>query len=104
MRPEPFDHLLVPADPDAIELERRKARQLKLTPWWKNRLGEGKCAYCGHRFSPGALTMDHVTPLVRGGRTTRGNCVPACRACNRMKSNLPAEEWKAYLDRLQNGR
>ena len=26
--------------------------------------------------------MDHVVPLVRGGRSTRGNVVPACKTCN----------------------
>ena len=29
--------------------------------------------------------MDHVVPLARGGRSTRGNVVPCCRECNQAK-------------------
>ncbi|MBF0424447.1 MAG: HNH endonuclease [Magnetococcales bacterium] len=92
-----MDHLLIPADAEQMASERRKAKMLKRSQWWKNRIGEGKCAYCGQRTPPDALTMDHVQPLIRGGRSTRGNCVPACRTCNEKKQNLPAEAWKAYL-------
>jgi len=31
--------------------------------------------------------MDHVVPLVRGGRSIRGNVVPACKACNSEKKH-----------------
>jgi 5-methylcytosine-specific restriction endonuclease McrA len=47
------------------------------------------CAYCGQ---PGTdtepLTLDHVVPLAKGGGTTAGNVVPACRACNERKADL----------------
>ncbi|MBF0124816.1 MAG: HNH endonuclease [Magnetococcales bacterium] len=88
------------ADPDQIERERRKARELRQSAWWKNRLATGQCAYCRGRFPPSELTMDHAVPLVRGGRTTRGNCVPACRSCNQAKQNLPAQEWLARMDSI----
>ena len=36
--------------------------------------------------------MDHIVPLVRGGRSTKGNVVPACKACNTGKKyRLPWE-------------
>jgi 5-methylcytosine-specific restriction endonuclease McrA len=42
--------------------------------------------------------MDHVVPVARGGRSVKGNVVPACVACNRSKSFLtPAER---ILDEL----
>ncbi len=44
--------------------------------------------------------MDHVVPLVRGGRSTRGNVVPACKACNSKKQLLLPVEWEEYLRRL----
>ena len=44
--------------------------------------------------------MDHVVPLGRGGRSTRGNVVPACKECNTRKKSLVPVEWQAYLDRL----
>jgi 5-methylcytosine-specific restriction endonuclease McrA len=44
--------------------------------------------------------MDHIVPLGRGGRSTRGNVVPACKACNtRKQSSLPVE-WAEYLRTL----
>jgi 5-methylcytosine-specific restriction endonuclease McrA len=38
------------------------------------------CAYCGSRAKP--ITMDHVIPRSRGGKTDFDNCVACCRACN----------------------
>lgn len=29
--------------------------------------------------------MDHLVPIVRGGKSTRGNVVPSCRECNSAK-------------------
>jgi 5-methylcytosine-specific restriction endonuclease McrA len=44
--------------------------------------------------------MDHQVPLGRGGRSTRGNVVPACKECNTNKKALVPLEWQAYLERL----
>lgn len=38
-----------------------------------------RCAYCGRRVK---LTMDHVTPISKGGSHTVQNVVPACISCN----------------------
>ena len=82
-------------DPDTertIRHERNKARELKKTPWWKNKLHQGICHYCGQQFSPDQLSMDHMVPLARGGKSTKGNIVVACRECNRKKKlDTPAE-------------
>lgn len=47
------------------------------------------CQYCGN---PANLTIDHVIPLSRGGRTTWDNVVTACRSCNGRKGNRTPEE------------
>lgn len=99
-----MDHLLIAADPDEMERERRKAKLLKQSAWWKNRLGEGKCTYCHARCSPKMLTMDHMLPLIRGGKTSKSNCVPACAECNRQKENLPPHEWRAILEQRETSR
>ncbi len=52
------------------------------------------CVYCGERFEPAALTVDHVEPRVKGGDNSAGNLVTACRVCNAEKGGAPA--W-AYL-------
>jgi hypothetical protein len=46
------------------------------------------CAYCG---APEATSLDHFIPLVRGGASVAGNCVPACHSCNVSKSRIPPD-------------
>jgi hypothetical protein len=48
------------------------------------------CAYCGSRAKP--ITMDHVIPRSRGGKTDFDNCVACCRACNHRKGALLPRE------------
>jgi len=52
------------------------------------------CQYCG---TPKALTIDHVVPVSRGGKSTFENCVTACRSCNNKKSNKLPSEVHMYL-------
>jgi len=82
----------VAADPAHLRREREKARELRASAWWQRRLQRGVCAYCGGKFAARELTMDHVVPVARGGRTTKGNVVASCKACNNRKKLLtPAE-------------
>jgi len=41
-----------------------------------------RCQYCQRRFSSAELSLDHVVPRSRGGRTTWDNIVSACLKCN----------------------
>lgn len=50
------------------------------------------CAYCGNRFGPATLEMEHVLPSSRGGRTVWQNVVAACRSCNQRKGNRAPED------------
>ena len=84
-----------------IRREREKARTLRKQNWWKNRIAKGVCHYCGNRFLPKELTLDHIVPLARGGHSTKGNCVPACKECNNQKKNLLPIEWEGYLRQLE---
>jgi 5-methylcytosine-specific restriction endonuclease McrA len=48
------------------------------------------CAYCGVKFPPRTMTLDHVTP--RRGQTAydrRDNLVLACKRCNTIKADKP---------------
>ena len=94
-----MEFLLEPDD-EVIRREREKARVLRQSNWWKNKLGQGRCHYCGGTFKAAELSMDHLVPVSRGGRSTRGNCVPACKECNNLKKNLLPLEWDEYLQRL----
>lgn len=88
-------------DEEQIRKERQKARELRKQNWWKNRIAKGRCHYCGKSVPPKELTLDHVVPVARGGRTTKGNCVPACKDCNNQKKNLLPMEWEDYLQHIQ---
>ena len=80
-----------------IKREKRKARELRATQWWKRRIAKGVCHYCGQNILPKDLTMDHIVPLGRGGKSTKGNLVTACKACNNAKKNLLPMEWEDYV-------
>jgi 5-methylcytosine-specific restriction endonuclease McrA len=88
-------------DEDHILREKEKARRLRQTHWWRQRIQKGVCHYCGRHVGPGQLTMDHVVPLSRGGKSKKGNLVPACKTCNSKKKYLLPVEWEAYLQDLE---
>ena len=92
--PEPFTIL---CDDTHIRREREKARALRQTEWWKRQCARGVCYYCHRRFTSSELTMDHIVPMVRGGKTTKGNVVPACKECNTKKKYLLPIEWEEYI-------
>lgn len=87
------DWLDIQADPVHVKREREKARELRKTDWWRAQIAAGVCHYCGKKVGAESLTLDHVIPVARGGRSTRGNCVPSCKDCNNRKKVLtPAEQ------------
>lgn len=72
--------------------EKEKARKLKKSQWWQAKLNAGACHYCGKQFKKSQLTMDHIVPLSRGGKSSKGNVVVSCRECNQNKKYYtPAE-------------
>jgi 5-methylcytosine-specific restriction endonuclease McrA len=44
--------------------------------------------------------MEHVIPLIRGGKSSKGNVVPACKDCNTKKKYLLPIEWEEYRKSL----
>ena len=53
------------------------------------------CQYCGSHED---LTLDHVMPRSRGGKTTWDNLTTACKRCNSRKGDLTPEEAKMPLN------
>ena len=84
-----------------VQKEKNKARQLRRSNWWRNKCARGECYYCGRNVGAPNLTMDHVVPLVRGGRSTKTNLVPACKECNSKKKYLLPMEWDEYINGLK---
>src|SRR3990172_1479324 len=89
------------ADDQHIKREKAKARELRNSQWWKRKRSTGFCNYCGGQFKPQELTMDHLIPIVRGGKSVQGNLVPACKECNNNKKYLLPMEWEEYLEALK---
>lgn len=48
-----------------------------------------RCQYCGTSRN---LTLDHVVPKARGGKTSWANLVTACKNCNTRKGDYMLEE------------
>ena len=97
MRAEPYLSAVTEAE---LRRERAKARALRASQWWKRRIAAGRCHYCSSQVGSRGLTMDHIVPLIRGGRSSRGNLAPACKECNNKKKSLLPVEWEEYLRRL----
>src|SRR6185312_6692374 len=50
------------------------------------------CQYCGNQFNKTHLTLDHVIPIVQGGKKCWENIVTACKPCNQRKGGrTPAQ-------------
>ena len=54
-----------------------------------------KCAYCGAKREK--LTIDHIIPKSRGGKTNFDNCVSSCKPCNNRKGGKTPREARMYL-------
>ena len=74
-------------DEKAIKREKEKGRTLRHSQWWQARLSAGICHYCGKTFKREELTMDHVVPLSRSGKSVKGNVVVSCKPCNSEKKH-----------------
>jgi 5-methylcytosine-specific restriction protein A len=84
-----------------ISDEKRKARVLRNSSWWRRKRSSGVCYYCGRKFKPHELTMDHLIPLSRGGTSERFNIVPSCKECNNRKKYLLPAEWDDYINTIK---
>ena len=97
---EPVKPFAINLEEEDIKRERRKARELRMSQWWKRRCAKGVCYYCGCLVPPKELTMDHVVPIARGGRSTKSNVVPSCKDCNNKKKQFLPMEWDEYLNNI----
>ncbi len=97
MLEESGDHLHTPSTqipvPSVIRLKRMVKRpQSRAALNRRNILRRDRytCQYCGRQG--GELTVDHILPKSRGGRSTWENLVTACRTCNLKKGGRTPEE------------
>jgi 5-methylcytosine-specific restriction enzyme A len=85
-------HYIETVDPSHVKREKAKAREMRASSWWKQQAGKGICYHCEQKFPKEELTMDHLIPLSRGGRSSKKNIVVSCKQCNSLKKNLTVAE------------
>jgi len=96
-----MDPYFIFADESVLKKERARARKIRASQWWKRKTAIGTCHYCKENFLPAELTMDHIIPVGRGGKSEKFNLVPCCKACNTQKSNLLPSEWEDYMETIR---
>lgn len=88
------------AIPEIVRLNQYNKVPFKELSFSKNNLYQRDnytCQYCGIRPTREDLTIDHIMPRSRGGKTNWENCVVACRRCNKMKANHLLRDVKLNL-------
>lgn len=79
------------------------------------RMYDGRCAYCGKAIEYKDMQVDHIVPKNRGmysrwdekqgkfvvtqGEDSLNNYMPACRACNFRKRDMPLEQFREEVKR-----
>ena len=93
----PSFNLLVPEVIRLLNYHRMPPRSVKFNRRNIYLRDDFTCQYCGKRPAREELTIDHITPRSRGGRSTWDNVTLACMRCNVVKSNRTPEEAKMRL-------
>jgi 5-methylcytosine-specific restriction endonuclease McrA len=63
----------------------------------------GRCGYCGDdtrnrkQRSGKRPTIDHMTPVARGGTDSHSNLLLCCRDCNSRKADRTVDEFRQHL-------
>ncbi|MCX6125536.1 MAG: HNH endonuclease signature motif containing protein [Proteobacteria bacterium] len=85
-----------------IKREKAAARELRMSRWWQNLIANRPpCHYCQVSLTKLEATMDHVVPLVHGGKSTKGNIVIACKPCNNAKKDRLLMDWDTFRNQDQ---
>lgn len=84
-----------PEKPREYKLKRRARLEnngtYKILEKELKRLYASPCFYCG---GVDRIEADHIIPVIKGGRHSIGNLVPACRWCNASKGYRLLADWK----------
>jgi len=61
---------------------------------------DNTCQYCGNKCQKKYLTLDHVIPKSKGGRSSWNNVVTCCNPCNSKKKDRLIKElgWKLFKE------
>ena len=65
------DFYFTPATDAHKKKEKAKAKALRESLWWRQLVGKGTCYHCELKFKSTELTMDHLIPISRGGKSDK---------------------------------
>ena len=83
------------AIPDVVQLlrfDRMPRQEVKFSRGNIYIRDRNRCQYCGRKFPTSDLSLDHVIPISRGGKSTWENVVCACLNCNVRKGSKLVHE------------
>ncbi len=60
-----------------------------------------RCFYCHKRTTKKGRSVDHLTPVYRGGTNDIGNLVPCCRYCNLARGPMDYYEFKEWREKKE---
>lgn len=87
-----------PSDQSPAKRPSRKRAPIKRAELIAEAKRRGKwlsCTFCGGALTPITATLEHLTPLCRGGTWDRSNLALACFDCNHAKGSMTAGEFRA---------
>jgi 5-methylcytosine-specific restriction endonuclease McrA len=86
------DAIVVPAVVRLRKFDKHRRARVRFTR--RNIYGRdgNTCQYCGRKFPPSELNLDHVVPRSRGGGATWENIVCSCVSCNSRKGDRTPRE------------
>ena len=95
----PSRNILIPHVIQLLDFDRMPRQEVKFSRGNIYLRDHNRCQYCGKKFSSAELSLDHVIPVSRGGRSTWENVVCACLPCNVRKGNKLLTECSMQLIR-----
>ena len=88
----PSRNILIPHVIQLLVFDRLPRQEVKFSRGNIYLRDQNRCQYCGRKFSSSELSLDHVIPISRGGKSTWDNVVCACLPCNVKKGNKLLQE------------
>jgi len=83
----PSRHISIPHVVQLLRFDKVPRQEVKFSRANIYLRDQNRCQYCGRKFPASELSLDHVLPISRGGKSTWENVVCACLPCNVRKGN-----------------
>ncbi len=95
----PSRNILIPHVVQLLQFDKVPRQEVKFSRGNIYLRDQNRCQYCGRKFPSSELSLDHVIPLSRGGKSSWENVVCACLPCNVKKGNKLLSECAVGLIR-----